>query len=246
MAAFRAVVLDDVGPFGQGGGRQARAEPREADQRMPPDQRVRTRVVHGLWVAGTTNDRLIHTSRDKMTARIFFDKPGDLDKHSERMARLRQEITHASTDTGSATRRDARSAQSPKTTRHRRDEQGTSGTPPRARLRVRRPPCGPPKRPRPGTCGNRKHDGRRIHGRIDARGGHLRRGALQPKCEVARRSRRRWYGTIAAFRVLPLGEEFGAKIAVELAAVRPLRLTARRPASWDEIRCRWIGSAGIL
>ncbi|MBB4429226.1 hypothetical protein GGD66_007826 [Bradyrhizobium sp. CIR48] len=37
-------------------------------------------------MAGTTSDRLIHTSRDKMTARIFFDKPGDLDEHSERMA----------------------------------------------------------------------------------------------------------------------------------------------------------------
>ncbi|QND71390.1 hypothetical protein [Tardiphaga robiniae] len=52
-------------------------------------------MVHGLWVAGTTNDRLIHTPRYKMTAKIFFDKPGDLDKHSDRMARLRQEITHA-------------------------------------------------------------------------------------------------------------------------------------------------------
>jgi hypothetical protein len=56
---------------------------------------VRTRVVHGLWVAGTTNDRLIHTSRDKMTSKIFFDKPGDLDKHSERMSKLGSEITHA-------------------------------------------------------------------------------------------------------------------------------------------------------
>jgi hypothetical protein len=56
---------------------------------------IRTRVVHGLWVAGTTNDRLIHTSRDKMTSKIFFDKPGDLDKHSERMSKLRSEITHA-------------------------------------------------------------------------------------------------------------------------------------------------------
>src|ERR1700730_18485686 len=55
---------------------------------------IRTRVVHGLWVAGTTYDRLIHTSRDKMTAKIFFDKPGDLDKHSERMAKLRQGIQH--------------------------------------------------------------------------------------------------------------------------------------------------------
>jgi hypothetical protein len=56
---------------------------------------VRTRVVHGLWVAGTTNDRLIHTPRDKMTAKIFFDKPGDLDKHSERMSKFRNDITHA-------------------------------------------------------------------------------------------------------------------------------------------------------
>jgi hypothetical protein len=50
----------------------------------------------GPRIVGGWNDQrpLDHISRDKMTARIFFDKPGDLDKHLERMVSLREEITH--------------------------------------------------------------------------------------------------------------------------------------------------------
>lgn len=56
---------------------------------------IRQHVVHGLWVVGSGNDRAIHTSRKSMQPEVHFDKPGDLDDHSNRCNRLRFEIEKA-------------------------------------------------------------------------------------------------------------------------------------------------------
>jgi hypothetical protein len=53
---------------------------------------VRIRVVHGLWVVGSGNDRAIHTSRNSMKSDVYFDKPGDLEAQTDRCAKLRFEI----------------------------------------------------------------------------------------------------------------------------------------------------------
>lgn len=56
---------------------------------------IRLRVVHGLWVIGSGNDRAIHTSRNSMQSEVYFDKPGDLDDQSNRCNRLRSDIERA-------------------------------------------------------------------------------------------------------------------------------------------------------
>jgi hypothetical protein len=56
---------------------------------------VRLRVVHGLWVVGSGNDRAIHTSRNSMKSEVYFDKPGDLDDQSNRCNKLRSDIEKA-------------------------------------------------------------------------------------------------------------------------------------------------------
>jgi hypothetical protein len=56
---------------------------------------VRIRVLHGLWVVGSGNDRAIHTSRNSMKGEVYFDTPGDLDDQSNRRNKLRSDIEKA-------------------------------------------------------------------------------------------------------------------------------------------------------
>ena len=56
---------------------------------------MRIRVVHGLWVIGTKNDRNLHVSRNSMRQEVSFENPGDLEVHSDRMQKLRFKLSKA-------------------------------------------------------------------------------------------------------------------------------------------------------
>jgi hypothetical protein len=55
----------------------------------------RVRVVHGLWVFGTGHGRAIHTARDSMKSKEYFEEAGNLDAQSDRIQKLRWEIDRA-------------------------------------------------------------------------------------------------------------------------------------------------------
>ncbi|WP_315797665.1 hypothetical protein [Bradyrhizobium sp. SZCCHNRI3043] len=56
---------------------------------------IRLRVVHGLWVIGVGNNRVIHTSRHSMKSDVFFEKPGVLEGEADRCSQLRWDVDQA-------------------------------------------------------------------------------------------------------------------------------------------------------
>lgn len=56
---------------------------------------VRVAVVHGTWYSSLAEDRVIHVSRQNMKRQDVFRVAGDLDKHSDAMVKLRDDIAEA-------------------------------------------------------------------------------------------------------------------------------------------------------
>jgi hypothetical protein len=56
---------------------------------------VRVAVVHGTWFSTRAEDRVVHVSRSSMRRQTLFRKAGDLDKHTDAMIKLRDDIAEA-------------------------------------------------------------------------------------------------------------------------------------------------------